>query len=72
MEWPRRFLSTSVAQYLGQASYSLYILHVPILWWFGTHGPSMAIVYLIGIVAISALCFECIEKPANRWIRSLI
>ena len=30
-----RMLSTRLAQYLGKASYSLYILHVPVLWWYG-------------------------------------
>jgi peptidoglycan/LPS O-acetylase OafA/YrhL len=72
-----RFLSTGPAQYLGQASYSLYILHVPLLWWFGNHGPlflrwmesGVAIVYIAGIIAISAACFEWIEQPANRAVR---
>ena len=70
-----RFLSTASSQYLGQASYSLYILHVPLLWWFGSRGPLVfgnlgaGAVYIAGIVAISAASFEWIEKPANRTIR---
>jgi peptidoglycan/LPS O-acetylase OafA/YrhL len=72
-----RFLSTASAQYLGQASYSLYILHVPLLWWFGNRGPAflrglnsgVAIIYILGIVAVSAMCFEWVEKPANRALR---
>lgn len=72
-----RFLSTASAQYLGQASYSMYILHVPLLWWFGNRGPivfgnlraGVALIYILGIIVISAACFEFIEKPANRWIR---
>jgi peptidoglycan/LPS O-acetylase OafA/YrhL len=78
-----RFLSTTGARYLGQASYSMYILHVPLLWWFGNHGPVplghtrgevaliyLAVIYIAGIVLISAACFQWVEKPANRWIRN--
>jgi peptidoglycan/LPS O-acetylase OafA/YrhL len=73
-----RFLSTGRAQYLGQVSYSMYILHVPLLWWFGNRGPvlignlqaAMALIYIVGIVLISAAAFEWVEKPANRWLRS--
>ena len=72
-----RFLSTGTAQYLGQISYSMYILHVPLLWWFGNRGPAlignlpagMALIYIVGIVLISAAAFEWVEKPANRRIR---
>ena len=72
-----RLLSTSVVQYLGQASYSMYILHVPLLWWFGNRGPQLlpwmaswaALVYITGIILISAACFQWIEMPANRAIR---
>jgi peptidoglycan/LPS O-acetylase OafA/YrhL len=72
-----RFLSTAGAQYLGQASYSMYILHVPLLWWFGNRGPivfgnlraGVALFYIAGIILISAACFEWIEKPANRRLR---
>ena len=73
-----RFLSTGIAQYLGQVSYSMYILHVPLLWWFGNRGPvrlgnlqaGMALIYIVGIVLVSAAAFECVEKPANRRIRN--
>jgi peptidoglycan/LPS O-acetylase OafA/YrhL len=73
-----RFLSTGSAQYLGQASYSMYILHVPLLWWYGSPeiflrgyigAGVVALVYLVGMVLISAACFEWIEKPWNRRIR---
>ncbi|HEY3838976.1 MAG TPA: acyltransferase, partial [Bryobacteraceae bacterium] len=72
-----RLLSTAFVQYLGQASYSMYILHVPLLWWFGNHGPpifhrmhaGVALIYIAGVILVSAACFEFVEKPANRWIR---
>ena len=73
-----RFLSAASAQYLGQISYSMYILHVPLLWWFGNRGPVfmgslrawLALIYIAGIVLLSAAAFELVEKPANRWIRN--
>jgi peptidoglycan/LPS O-acetylase OafA/YrhL len=72
-----RFLSTGAAQYLGQVSYSMYILHVPLLWWFGNHGPvpvvnfqvGMALIYIVGIVLVSMAAYEWVEKPANRRLR---
>ncbi len=72
-----RFLSTGSAQYLGQISYSMYILHVPLLWWFGNRGPilvgnlqaGMALIYIAGIILVSAAAFEWLEKPANRRLR---
>lgn len=69
-----RFLSTPASQYLGQVSYSMYILHVPLLWWFGNRGPRVfggmsAAIYILGIIVISMACFEWVEKPSNRWIR---
>lgn len=74
-----RFLSTGVAQYLGQVSYSMYILHVPLLWWFGNRGPAvmgnlqvgMALIYIVGIVLVSVAAYELVEKPANRRLRDL-
>lgn len=62
-----RFLSTSAAQYLGQISYSMYILHIPVLWWYGNFRS--APLYLVSVIAVSALAYECVEKPANRWLR---
>lgn len=63
-----RFLSTATAQYLGQISYAMYILHIPLLWWYGNHTSSL--IYIAGVIAVSALAFEFVEKPANRWLRS--
>lgn len=73
-----RLLSSAVVQYLGQASYSMYILHVPLLWWFGNHGPpflrktgsGVSLIYIALIIVVSAAAFELVEKPANRWIRA--
>lgn len=83
--WPARALSTSLADYLGRISYSTYILHVPVLWWYGRWAlhaslfgrlhisrPLAAVLYLVLVVGISALSFRWVEVPANRWIRARI
>jgi len=76
-----RVLSTAVAQYLGKISYSMYILHVPVLWWYGywaVNGPLhmspgvAAAVYLPLVMAVASLAFERVEMPANRWIRDKV
>jgi peptidoglycan/LPS O-acetylase OafA/YrhL len=74
-----RWLSSRPAVYLGKISYSMYILHVPVLWWYGywaVHGPPhmtplvAGIVYLLVVTVAAALVFETVESPANRWIRN--
>ncbi len=75
---PARLLSTRLLKYLGQASYSMYILHIPLLWWYSRYmwrNPSAgnqtaaAVVYIAGVIGISAVAFELVEEPANRMIR---
>ena len=76
--FPARALSTHIAARLGHASYSLYILHVPLLWWFSRfwwHPVGVKLVvcvagYLIGVVVVSTLSFAYVEAPANRRIRA--
>ena len=79
--WMAGLLSTKAAEYLGKASYSMYILHVPVLWWYGrwaVHGPLhmpaivAAVVYFALVIGVSALAFELVEMPANRWIRDYV
>jgi peptidoglycan/LPS O-acetylase OafA/YrhL len=72
-----RLLSTPFQEYLGKASYSMYILHVPVLWWYSKWALQQkamprtmaAALYLAIVIAVAALSFELVEKPANRWIR---
>jgi peptidoglycan/LPS O-acetylase OafA/YrhL len=71
-------LSGRVVEYLGKISYSMYILHVPILWWYGDwavhhmSGFLAALFYLILVTLAAALAFEYVEAPANRWIRNVV
>jgi peptidoglycan/LPS O-acetylase OafA/YrhL len=66
-----RALSTRVAVYLGKASYAMYILHVPMLWWYlrWTRNLSGSL-YLSAVIGVSALVYRFIEEPANRFLRS--
>jgi peptidoglycan/LPS O-acetylase OafA/YrhL len=78
-----RALSSRMAIILGEASYSLYLLHLP-LWTVVTHvlhepmivtvrEPLMALPllagYLLGVVGVSILTFRVLEQPARRKIR---
>ena len=73
-----RALSTAPAVYLGKASYALYILHVPVLWWYKRAGHRLfgrmpdvpaAFLYVGLVVAVSAGVYGALEEPANRRLR---
>jgi peptidoglycan/LPS O-acetylase OafA/YrhL len=65
-----RALSTRVAVYLGKASYAMYILHIPILWWYLRWARAVsASIYISAVIAVSAVVYRYVEEPANRWLR---
>ncbi len=73
-----RLLSTDLAGYLGKASYSMYILHIPLLWWFsqytffrfGAAPPAWTgFLFMALVIGVSIAALEFVEVPANRWIR---
>jgi len=75
---PAGALSSGVAVYLGKASYSMYILHVPLLWWWRRLWPRMlssvsstaqGLTYLAVVIAISALVFQFFEEPVGSHLR---
>jgi peptidoglycan/LPS O-acetylase OafA/YrhL len=67
---PARALSTRPAVYLGKSSYAMYILHVPLLWWYARWtGSSSGFVYIAAVIAISAGVYRFVEEPANRYLR---
>jgi peptidoglycan/LPS O-acetylase OafA/YrhL len=71
-----RFLSHELTVYLGKASYSMYILHIPLLWYYNfprdfNHLPAVvnACLYTLLVIAVSAAVFRWIEEPANSNLR---
>jgi peptidoglycan/LPS O-acetylase OafA/YrhL len=74
-----RFLSMPVLVFLGNASYSMYILHVPVYAWMNVgfrrvlhldpHGIFWFICYVSAVVGLSALFFRKAEEPVHRWLR---
>lgn len=63
---------------LGEASYALYILHVPIATMFGFAGSKLGFaletpwvlpIYFLVSIWASIVVFKRIEAPANRWLR---
>jgi peptidoglycan/LPS O-acetylase OafA/YrhL len=76
-----RALGTATMQLLGQASYSMYLLHIPILWYLirldqrvlhfgGSHPLVMAGIYVAIVIAVSVAAFLWIEEPMRRWIKA--
>ncbi len=68
-----RLLSSQMLVYLGKSSYAMYILHIPMLWWYLRWSKEFsALVYLTLVIGISALVYRFIEEPANRWLRTRV
>ena len=76
--WAATALSGAWAQYLGKISYSMYILHVPLLWWYSrttadTMGDRLhigtSLLFLTVVMAAAAAAYEKVEDPANHAIR---
>jgi peptidoglycan/LPS O-acetylase OafA/YrhL len=66
-----RALSSGLAVYLGKSSYAMYILHVPILWWYRRWSHDFSpVLYIIIVIALSALVYGVFEEPANRYLRN--
>ncbi len=73
-----RALAIRWIAYLGQASYSMYIVHIPLLWWYRRlcfdqnpflSKPAAAVLFLLFTIVVSALMLRWVEQPANREIR---
>ena len=68
-----RVLSARPIVYLGKASYAMYIVHIPILWW-AVSWPSFAVTYLYVpfVIGLSCILYAAFEEPANRFIRATV
>jgi peptidoglycan/LPS O-acetylase OafA/YrhL len=73
-----RLLSIPPSVLLGKASYAMYILHVPLLWWYkrspvfratAASPPGASVIFIAGVIVISILVFKLVEEPANRLLR---
>jgi peptidoglycan/LPS O-acetylase OafA/YrhL len=71
-----RVLSNALVTAAGSASYAIYILHVPVLWWFKRSRvyaelPPLAAgtLFLLGVFAFSMIVSRFLEEPANAVVR---
>jgi peptidoglycan/LPS O-acetylase OafA/YrhL len=73
----RRALETPVAQWLGERSFSLYLVHVPIIVTlaFGLGGRPQAVPFLFVSLLLALAGAECffrvVERPAHRLARAI-
>jgi peptidoglycan/LPS O-acetylase OafA/YrhL len=79
--WLDRFLSLPWLVFLGNASYSMYILHVPLRSWLGigwkfTHSglktQAPFFVYLPGLILITSLNLIFIEEPLHKNLKRIL
>jgi peptidoglycan/LPS O-acetylase OafA/YrhL len=65
-----RLLSTRILVYLGKSSYAMYILHVPVMWWYLRESKKFSPgLYVAIVIAVSAIVYGLFEEPSNRWLR---
>lgn len=74
-----RLLSAPLPVFLGKSSYSLYILHIPLLWWYNFGTPInplpaawSALLYTCLVVIISGAVYHWFEEPANQRFRTYL
>ena len=60
---------------LGQASFAMYLLHIPLLWFFldfvPLEGTTRACVCFVTVLLVSILAFQYIETPSRIHLRRL-
>jgi peptidoglycan/LPS O-acetylase OafA/YrhL len=73
----RNWLEIAPLVLLGQASYALYILQLPIRNWIalwsrrGDLHSAQSLVYVVLLLMASLIAYAAVEQPARKWIRSL-
>ena len=77
-----RLLASRLLNYIGLLSYSIYLIHVPLLWYsmlftrhvlvpvFTSASPVTinTIVSLVVLMPLSMLSYHCFERPARKWL----
>jgi peptidoglycan/LPS O-acetylase OafA/YrhL len=70
-----KLISNRIGDFLGKISYSLYLLHIPVLWQLKTYAvshPELFLpVFIILSIFISYLSYSVIENPLRLYIRSI-
>jgi peptidoglycan/LPS O-acetylase OafA/YrhL len=74
-----RFLSSRPVMFLGRISFPLYLVHVmPLLWLVSIYhsaplppleATAVVFAYMAGVIGLSALLHQFVERPSQRWIR---
>jgi peptidoglycan/LPS O-acetylase OafA/YrhL len=75
--------NTKPAVVLGEASYGIYILHLPILMWYSSFMKYMGILdwhesqvfgplYFLCVIASSLVLYNKLEIPMRRWLRTTL
>jgi peptidoglycan/LPS O-acetylase OafA/YrhL len=74
-----RLLATSPLVFLGNVSYAMYILHVPLFFWMNAiakkflhvkpSGVGWMLCYLTIVICASCVVFKALEQPANRALK---
>jgi len=66
----RSILGNPVARFLGNISYSVYLLHLPVMLVMNSKSPAMSnlILYLLLTTLVSWLSFIVLEVPLRAWI----
>ncbi len=76
-----RVLSNRYLIYLGDISYSIYILQIPLSFWYAGLIKKLQIeltaatfiyIYIVFLILFSALCYSYFEKPFRKYVRSLL
>ena len=65
-------LSNRVGDFLGQISYSLYLLHVPVMWAVRKLALPDTIrfaIFLVLSLVVAAVAFQVFERPMQRFLR---
>jgi len=72
---PFKVLVFPLLTLLGEASYALYIIHLPIAWWWNwlTRGLFLPrfvsfFLYFLIVTVLSIFIYRWVERPARRWI----
>ncbi len=69
-----RFFSTRPLQFLGEISYSVYLLHVPLVMMFDIviprrPNPTAGVVFMLLLVVLARLSYLYVETPSREWFR---